>query len=69
MGLRPTKSNRSRSIRCEGTTRESALKTFHERPGCLRSHSWIIRPTSLRLRFSCEPHRLQGMMGNCLNCA
>ncbi|MNC73570.1 hypothetical protein D3C75_1247910 [compost metagenome] len=69
VGFKPTKSNRSRSIRCEGTTRDSALNTFQERPGCCLSHSLIMRPTSLRFRFSCEPQRLHGMMGNCLSSA
>ena len=34
------------------------------RPGCLRSHSASISPTTWRCRLSCEPHRLQGMIGN-----
>ena len=37
-----------------------------EPPGCLRSHSRSIALTCLRCRFSCEPHRLHGMIGNCI---
>ena len=35
------------------------------RPGYSRSHSASIFFTCTRCRFSCEPHSLQGMIGNC----
>jgi hypothetical protein len=51
-----------------GTTRDSALKIFLTRPGerlSLGQHA----PDFVSLRLSCDPHRLQGMIGNCLTAA
>ena len=45
------------------------LTAIAMRPGVSRSQASIIFFTCLRCRFSCEPQRLQGMIGNRLICA
>ena len=42
---------------------ESAEKMVSTRPGKRRSQSRSMALASRRLRFSCEPHRLHGMIG------
>ena len=60
------KSNSFGSLSCDGRMSPSARAMISSRPGVSRSHASIIRWTCLRCRFSCEPHRLHGMIGNCL---
>src|SRR5690606_8123450 len=62
------KSNSLRSASCEGTTFCNARNMISVRPGDLRSHSCSISLTTWRCRFSCEPQRLHGMMGNSFIC-
>src|SRR5262249_55442120 len=57
------KSKRFRSSRCDGTTSVIARRIDSMRPGSVFAHSFSMRPICLRWRFSCEPHRVQGMMG------
>src|SRR6185503_5356221 len=63
-GFRPAKSNSLRSSNCDGRTSVMARRMDWMRPGSDFSHSLSMRPTTLRCRFSCEPHRVQGMIGN-----
>jgi formate hydrogenlyase subunit 3/multisubunit Na+/H+ antiporter MnhD subunit len=62
---RPAKSKADGSARCEVATLRIAEKMVSVRPGNSRSHSASIFFTCTRCRFSCEPHSLQGMRGNC----
>src|SRR5476649_1135142 len=58
------KSNRFRSSRCEGATRCRLLNMVSTRPGNSLSHCRSICFTCFLCRWSCEPHRSQGMIGN-----
>src|SRR5690606_27425456 len=62
--VRPAKSKRFRSSRCEGATSVSARRIDSIRPGWVFCHSRSIAPICFRWRFSCEPQSVQGMMGN-----
>ena len=63
------KSNSLASIRCDGTTLANALNVFSTLPGKRFCHSSSMRLISWRLRLTCEPHKLHGMIGNCLTSA
>jgi hypothetical protein len=61
--------NSSRSIKCDGTTVGNDEKMLSTRPGYFFSHSRIRPLICLRCKFSCDPHRSHGMIGNCLTSA
>ena len=59
------KSNGRGSARCDGSTLRSAEKIDSVRPGKLAAPiRRSIFLTASRCRLSCEPHSLQGMIGN-----
>ena len=62
----PAKSNSSPSTRCEGRTWESARAITCRLPGLRASHASSIDLICMRCSPSCEPQRLQGMIGNCM---
>ena len=55
--------NKSRSIKCDGTTVDKAEKILSTRPGNFFSHSRIKPLICLRCKFSCEPHKSHGIIG------
>ena len=64
-----SKSNSSRSANCDGETFCNAPKMLCRRFGYYLSHSRSMSLMMARCKFSCEPHRLHGMMGNLRNSA
>src|SRR5690606_5572188 len=60
------KSYKLRSNKWEGYTSCKAVILIEFLSGNSVSQSAIICLTFLRCKFSCEPHKLQGIIGNCM---
>ncbi len=69
LAARSRKPNNDASIRCDGVMLDRLVAIDSIRPGKRLSHSASICLTSRRCSVSCAPHRLHGMIGNCLTAA